>query len=370
MPGFTTSDFPRPKDEEEFQEIIRDLYAAHWKDDNVQIYGRSGQTQHGVDVYGYPNKSTLCFGIQCKVRNLGELTKAKIEIEIKKARNFKEKLDTYIFATTAPRDVHVQGIIDDFSSIEQKSGGFKIQIKFWEDICSLLAEHSRLIDKHFKDWAYPRKVVREPLDQHPSEITEASPLLIGVILDASASMLSTISQLAKDHSQSYIDLPTALSIVVERTKSYCKTPEGTEYLPLFSLFVYGFGFGKLRKAATSVVNRILGIRSGQGKIELIPDEAIRDMFAENAAARSLPYTPNLVDLNRNWGSYQQSLEWQLTDGGLGTSALYDALVVVHDRIFHELENPFFEHPMLFIVSNGKIDNASDQDLYRACHDLR
>ncbi len=179
-----------------------------------------------------------------------------------------------------------------------------------------------------------------------------------------------ISQLAKDHSQSYIDLPTALSIVVERTKSYCKTPEGTEYLPLFSLFVYGFGFGKLRKAATSVVNRILGIRSGQGKIELIPDEAIRDMFAENAAARSLPYTPNLVDLNRNWGSYQQSLEWQLTDGGLGTSALYDALVVVHDRIFHELENPFFEHPMLFIVSNGKIDNASDQDLYRACHDLR
>ncbi len=109
MPGFTTSDFPRPKDEEEFQEIIRDLYAAHWKDDNVQIYGRSGQTQHGVDVYGYPNKSTLCFGIQCKVRNLGELTKAKIEIEIKKARNFKEKLDTYMALPDLPWRIRYLG---------------------------------------------------------------------------------------------------------------------------------------------------------------------------------------------------------------------------------------------------------------------
>ena len=59
MPSLTTSEFPKPRDDKEFEEMTRDLFAAHWKDDNTQVYGRPGQSQDGVDVYGQPNRSNL-----------------------------------------------------------------------------------------------------------------------------------------------------------------------------------------------------------------------------------------------------------------------------------------------------------------------
>jgi hypothetical protein len=368
MPTYTTSDFARPRDDEEFQEIIRDLFSAHWKDDNTTIYGRSGQSQNGVDVYGHPNGSSLCFGVQCKIRNNSNLTKKDIQDEIKKARGFKEKLDTFIFATTTQRDTHTQKIIDDLSQIEQSNGSFKVQIRFWEDICSLLAEHPRLVDKHYKAWGYPQLVVN-PSQQHSSEITENSPLLVGVVIDLSSSMLSSITKL-NTRSISDINLLTALSILIERAKIYSKTPEGEEILPLLSLFLYGFGFGTLRKVTTNILRRILQVNSFKLVTELIPDDPIRDMFAETAFSKSLPHTPSLVDLSRNWEFYKKSVEWQIADGGLEKSLLYDALTIVQDRFIQELENLFFENPMLVIISNGEISNASDQDLYRVCRDIR
>lgn len=152
MPGLTTPDFPKPKDDKEFEEIIRDLFAALWRDENTQIYGRSGQRQNGVDVYGRPDLGDAYYGIQCKLRNTGNLTRKEIKEEIVKARSFHNKLDTYLFATTAPRDVTIQDIIDDLSNYEQINGRFKVRIYFWEDICSLLSEYPRVTFKHYQQW--------------------------------------------------------------------------------------------------------------------------------------------------------------------------------------------------------------------------
>lgn len=69
-------------DPQEFQEIVRDIFALHWEVHNTLIYGRNGQLQHGVDIYGRPKESALLFAIQCKVRNDSTLTKHDIEEEI------------------------------------------------------------------------------------------------------------------------------------------------------------------------------------------------------------------------------------------------------------------------------------------------
>src|SRR4029078_8917444 len=121
---------------------------------------------YGVDVYGQPNKAGLYHGIQCKLRSQGALSKSDIEAEILAARSFKHKLDTYIFVTTAPRDTTTQNLIEALSTAAQKNGSFKVQIRFWDDFCSLLAEHPRLIDKHYKSWGYPTKAIYEPLEEH------------------------------------------------------------------------------------------------------------------------------------------------------------------------------------------------------------
>ncbi|MBK6607912.1 MAG: hypothetical protein IPG24_21140, partial [Leptospiraceae bacterium] len=67
MPSITNAIYLKPSDDKEFENMVRDLFALHWKDDNTQIRGRSGQSQNGVDVYGYPNKSSALYGIQCKL---------------------------------------------------------------------------------------------------------------------------------------------------------------------------------------------------------------------------------------------------------------------------------------------------------------
>ena len=88
MPLLVTSDFPPPKDDKEFEEIVRDIFAGHWNDPNTKIFGRSGQGQSGVDVYGQPNQMKSWFGIQCKLRKTGQLTRKDLEREIEMARSF------------------------------------------------------------------------------------------------------------------------------------------------------------------------------------------------------------------------------------------------------------------------------------------
>jgi len=57
MPTIPQSELPRPKSWDEFEEIVWDIYQRLWKDPHAQRYGRSGQAQQGVDIYGQPSTS-------------------------------------------------------------------------------------------------------------------------------------------------------------------------------------------------------------------------------------------------------------------------------------------------------------------------
>ena len=37
-----------------FEDIVWDIYTRKWNDPDAQRYGRTGQPQQGVDVYGRP----------------------------------------------------------------------------------------------------------------------------------------------------------------------------------------------------------------------------------------------------------------------------------------------------------------------------
>jgi hypothetical protein len=369
MPSLTTSEFPKPRDDKEFEEMTRDLFAAHWKDDNTQVYGRSGQGQDGIDVYGQPNRADIYYGIQCKLRSQGILTQSDIEDEIKKARGFKHKIDTYIFVTTASRDKTTQDIIDQLSQNEQRQGGFKIQIRFWEDFCSLLAEHPRLIDKHYKSWAYPLKAQDESRVEHSLAIDKTSPLLVGLVVDLSRSSVGTMSKLPAASGMSPRRINEALNLVAEKSVAFCKTPESDDILPLLSLFALGYGFGTVRRTVSSILKQI-GVKVQRLVPELIPADPVRDLFAETASKDSLPFTPNVAELNAHWINYRQSVEAQFMDVGLGQSILYDALLTAHNRISRELAQPYYKYPILLVISNGHLENASEEDLARIVSELR
>lgn len=365
MPSITNAIYLKPSDDKEFENMIRDLFALHWKDDNTQIRGRSGQSQNGVDVYGYPNKSSALYGIQCKLRNDSKLKKTEIEEEILEARNFTPKLDTLIFATTMNRDTKIQDLIFEFNRNEKALGSFNIQIKFWEDICGLLNGYREIILKYYSEYLiYRREIENKPLISYQ----ETPSLLLGFLFDVSSSMSNTLYNLPAE-SISEKDFQKAVNLLTFNANQYLKTNESVGILSGLSIFAYGYGLGKIRKSISDIAN-LLGIgKRDSKKDEIISSSPVRDLFSEIAVKESLPYTPNIIELNNFKDKYQLSVQSQFTDVGHGYSILYEALVLIKKRFETELLNPFYKYPTLVILTDGNLERASDEELSILCKEL-
>ena len=77
--------------------------------------GRSGQSQHGVDIYGKPvhlkGRGSEIAGAQCK--RVEALTEKDIKNEIEQATEFKPSLEEYLLLTTLKRDANLQRVRTD-----------------------------------------------------------------------------------------------------------------------------------------------------------------------------------------------------------------------------------------------------------------
>ncbi len=62
-------DIPAPSDDKLLMDLCAEICRLEWKTDTVQVNGRSGQGQAGVDVQGRPNGGPHWYGIWCKVRS-------------------------------------------------------------------------------------------------------------------------------------------------------------------------------------------------------------------------------------------------------------------------------------------------------------
>ena len=150
MPTPATTDLPRPKSWDEFEDICADMLKRMWGDPYIVRNGRSGQRQHGVDCYGLPQhlgaaSAKNYTGAQCKETD--ELTIEVVQAEVEKAKQFKPGLTEYLVMTTAPRDAKLQ------EAVRIRSWPFdRVHVMFWDDISLELSGHDDLLQKHFPGW--------------------------------------------------------------------------------------------------------------------------------------------------------------------------------------------------------------------------
>jgi hypothetical protein len=150
MPSPPTTDLPRPKSWDEFEDICTDVLKRTWGDPYVVRHGRLGQRQSGVDCYGFPKhlggaNSKKYAGAQCKETDT--LTIDIVIEEVEKARKFTPGLTEYLLMTTAPRDATLQ------ESIRTQHWPFdRVHVMFWDDISLELSGHDDLLLKHFPNW--------------------------------------------------------------------------------------------------------------------------------------------------------------------------------------------------------------------------
>jgi hypothetical protein len=151
-----------PQSWETFEELICDTVTFLWKNKNIQRYGRGGQVQHGIDIYGADDENKMT-GIQCKRKRQftadgtpvinTTLTIADIRQEIALTIEGTIALERYIIATTLSRDTHLQNELHIINNERKQNQLFEIEVWFWEDIVSYINKSDLILDSYYNNIA-------------------------------------------------------------------------------------------------------------------------------------------------------------------------------------------------------------------------
>jgi hypothetical protein len=135
----------KPENWQDFEGLCKKLWGEIWHVANkIKRNGRLGQPQSGVDVFAIPKGEENYWGIQCKGKDEytnAKLTSDEIDREVTKAKSFNPKLDVFIIATTANKDVSIEEYVRTKDIESRKNGGFEILLYSWEDIVDLIEEN-------------------------------------------------------------------------------------------------------------------------------------------------------------------------------------------------------------------------------------
>jgi len=134
MTDFTSVSIRPPKDWQAFERHSRLLYEYSLGDPGTQNNGRSGQRQHGVDIFGRRGGGNgPLVGIQCKGKDRdygGVVTEDELRREVKKTQKFKPSLKEFILITTAPNDAVIQEKARLLET-EVRAAGRDLSISVW-----------------------------------------------------------------------------------------------------------------------------------------------------------------------------------------------------------------------------------------------
>lgn len=138
---------PKPKNWQDLETLCLAIWKAEWKTKSLKTYGRPGQHQDGVDIFGRYEDGLEIGAIQCKCKEEEKiLTESVIEREIENAKCFKPAIRHYVIATTFDSDVTLDSFVAEMSIKNMKEGSFSIDLFGWQDIERLIEYHTEVRD--------------------------------------------------------------------------------------------------------------------------------------------------------------------------------------------------------------------------------
>lgn len=134
MSDFAATSISPPKDWQAFERKSRLLFELSLRDPQTQNNGRTGQPQHGVDIFGKRGGPTGHYvGVQCKGKDHDygrAVTESELKEEVKKSAEFKPSIREFILATTALDDGKIQEVARLLEQ-EVRSNGRDLSISVW-----------------------------------------------------------------------------------------------------------------------------------------------------------------------------------------------------------------------------------------------
>jgi len=138
----TAIEIPKPLNWQDFQRKCVILFRCVLGDERLQEWGSEGQTQHGIDLFGYrgglPGGPV---GVQCR-RLDGQLSAAQMRADAAAARAIEPPLTELIFATTTKRDIRIQQEASKLTQELHRSGWpCRVTVMAWQDLHLEIVRH-------------------------------------------------------------------------------------------------------------------------------------------------------------------------------------------------------------------------------------
>lgn len=152
MNGSNAVQYPVPRDWQMFERLclalLSDIYATKF-----QRWGRSGQRQDGIDIYGKTLEGAIA--AQCKGRQQGVgkgLRKSDIDNVCKDIDNGHVRVDKILVLTTLPDDVALHQYASQLSLKRQAAGQPSISIWGWDTISDYIGNSPRVQRSFYGSW--------------------------------------------------------------------------------------------------------------------------------------------------------------------------------------------------------------------------
>ncbi|MGA9885394.1 MAG: hypothetical protein WBQ34_16890 [Candidatus Acidiferrales bacterium] len=143
--------FAIPSDDDDFELMCRDLLRLHWFRPGLEIFGKRGERQYGIDILDLSGEMPL-YAAQCKLKEEHKsLTPKEIQDEVDKAREFVEPLGKYAILTTAKVSTQSQMKVREINLAHRASGLFEVELLTWEHMCALLQRYSEVQARFYSD---------------------------------------------------------------------------------------------------------------------------------------------------------------------------------------------------------------------------
>jgi hypothetical protein len=183
-----------------------------------------------------------------------------------------------------------------------------------------------------------------------SRPTPGKPMLIGLMVDVSGSMTSSIQNMSGQTQTRLESFSNSFDDLIEYGTKLSEEKESKEILPLFKLFAYGFGFGNP-----------LSFIFGGGS------EDVRDLLVLPDFSGS---TITINKLAKNWDLYKNHIEGMVTQM-FGATPMYKAFKEVKERFEKERKmSPLTGPPVLFVLSDGEPTDGTSEQILEVADDLK
>jgi tetratricopeptide (TPR) repeat protein len=139
-----------PANYADFERLCLRLLKAYWKCTTLELFGRRGERQSGIDILDVGGADPLR-AAQCKLYDPSKtLPPAEIKAEIQAARKFRPAIGVYALLTTARVSTEAQKSLIEIRREHRDKNLFLVDLFTWDRIDELLDEYPAIRDQEYR----------------------------------------------------------------------------------------------------------------------------------------------------------------------------------------------------------------------------